>query len=77
VSFGTLPSAIGSESGTPTEYFELGFLSVGTADGYQRSVRLEHNPQVWFPPDMGSQTLVGYSLNPLVTATITELQREP
>jgi hypothetical protein len=71
-----LPTA-GSAAGTPVEYFTDSFVSLGTADGYPRSQRIDHSPQLWLPPDAGAFTLVGYTLRPGLTATITEVTREP
>jgi hypothetical protein len=71
-----LPTA-GSSAGTPVEYFTDSFVSLGSADGYPHSQRVDHSPQLWFPPDAGAFTLVGYTLRPGLTVTITEVVREP
>lgn len=73
----TLPDSYGRQSGDPIEFFGLGFLSWGTADGYRTSSRLEHEFQVIFPPLAGVYTTLGYTLAPGVVATVTELIREP
>lgn len=71
-----LPTNVGIEAGDPNAYFGIGWVAVGTADGFQQSVPIRHVPQLIQPvsPDV---TVIGYSLNPGVTATITELVREP
>jgi len=73
----TLPASYGRATGEPDEFFELGFLTWGTADGYRSSTRLEHAQQVLFPPLAGVFTVLGYTLAPGVVATVTELVREP
>lgn len=70
-------SAIGSEAGTPTEYFSDSFVCLGSSDGYPHCQRIEHSPQLWFPSDAGALTTVAYTLRPGLTATITEVVREP
>jgi hypothetical protein len=76
VNLTTLPAWIGNAAGVPPTNFDAGFVTVGTAGGWQRSVRLEHNPTLVLPID-GAETLVGYTLRPGAVATITELVREP
>jgi len=71
-----IPSSAGAEVGTPTAIFDAGRIDVGTADGYRETQQIESAAQLWFPQSMGAMTLVSYSLNAGVTATITELVRE-
>jgi hypothetical protein len=73
----TVPGRAGSEYGNPLNLFDLGWLNVGTADGWVHRELITANPFLYLPPDMGVMTLVGYSLSPDVVATITELVREP
>jgi hypothetical protein len=73
----TLPDSYGRASGEPDEFFDLGFLTWGTTDGYRTSTRLEHASQLILPPLAGVYTVLGYSLAPGVVITITELVREP
>ncbi len=77
ISVTTLPSRAGVLAGDPNVYFSLGWVNVGTADGWFSRQELRHNPQVIFPEDMGAVTLVGYSIPADVTVSITELVREP
>lgn len=73
----TLPAYIGYISGSPTQIFDVGYVSVGSADGYQLVQRVTQGAELWFPPAMGAMTIVGYHLAPNVVCRITELRREP
>lgn len=73
----TIPSSYGSAVGTPTEHFDLGFVTFSTPDGYPSSLRLEHQPSFFLPARCGAYTALAYTLAPGVVATITELLREP
>lgn len=70
-------STIGSEPGNPNTVFDVGWLNVGDGLGFRSRERIRTNPWVWYPPDAGEITTVGYTLNPLVTASIQEILREP
>lgn len=72
----TLPTQIGREGTSPTEYFDMGFITFGTPDGYPSSYRLERESQVMLPTRCGAYTTIAYDLHPGVVATITELVRE-
>lgn len=72
----TVPAYLGNIAGDPPELFDVGFVTVGTADGWHRSIRLDHNPTLVLPIE-GSETLIGYTLEPNVVADILELVREP
>lgn len=76
VSITTLPHALGAESGDPTSYYGVGWLNVGTADGWGPRQWITSNPFM-LRPISGDVTLVGYSLEPGTVITITELVREP
>jgi hypothetical protein len=67
----------GLRDGSPQELFDQGFITLGTADGFEHSVRVDHQDQLVLPIAAGAFTVVGYSLEVGVTATITELRREP
>lgn len=67
----------GSEGSSPSEYFDLGFVTWATPDGYPTSVRIEHQPTLTFPTRAALYTEIFYDLHPGVTVTITELVREP
>ncbi|HLZ25664.1 MAG TPA: hypothetical protein VKQ30_26360 [Ktedonobacterales bacterium] len=73
----SVPGPIGQEGTTPAEYFDLGFITFGTADGYPHSVRLEHNPQLILPARCSAFTQLAYDLAPGAVVTINELLREP
>lgn len=71
-----LPAYIGNIAGDPAELFDVGFVTLGTADGWHRSVRIEHSPTLILPIE-GSETLLGYTLKPGVVVDVLELVREP
>lgn len=73
----TLPSSYGQRDGTPVELFDLGFVSLGTADGYETSRRIDHDGLLVLPTAAGVFTTVGYTLSPGVEVSIRELVREP
>jgi len=73
----TLPSSYGQRDGSPVELFDLGFVTLGTADGYETSRRIDHDGSLVLPPQAGAFTSVGYSLSPGVVVAIRELVREP
>jgi len=73
----TLPSSYGRAGTSPTEYFDLGFISWGTPDGWPTSYRLSHDPLLMFPRSAGLYTQLDYDLAPGVVVDIGELVREP
>jgi hypothetical protein len=70
-------SGIGLRVGTPDVRLEIGRLNLGTSDAYSDRVQLVLGDQVVFPAAAGLFTVVGYTLEPGVTLTVTELLREP
>lgn len=72
----TLPNSIGAADGTPVELFDVGFVTLGTSDGYEHSRRIDHDGTLFLPYAAGAFTLVGYTLAPGVTVAIRELVRE-
>jgi hypothetical protein len=73
----TLPSRAGSESGTPETLFDIGFVSLGTDDGWITSRRFDHDGTLFLPPLGGLYTRVGYTVPADVEIAIRELVREP
>jgi len=73
----SIPSRAGEVVGTPDTRFSVGWINFGTADGYGPRQFIESDSQVLFPTVNGIWTIVGYSLLPGVTMTLTELIREP
>lgn len=71
-----LPAYLGNLAGDPAELFDVGWVTLGTADGWHRSVRLDHSPTLIMPIE-GSETLVGWTLSPGVVVDLLELKREP
>jgi len=72
----TIPSPLGRAGTSPTEYFDMGYVTFGHPDGYPGSYRLERENQLILPPRCGLYTDLAYDLHPGVVATITELLRE-
>jgi hypothetical protein len=76
VSLTAVPSNISSVAGDPLQMYGAGWVNTGTADGWGPRQFISSSPMlVELIP--GNVTLVGYSLAPGVTATITEVLREP
>lgn len=72
----TLPTSYGQRDGTPVELFDIGYVTLGTADGYQKSQRIDHDGLLWMPPAAGVFTSVAYTLSPGIVVAIRELVRE-
>lgn len=70
------PSYLGQDPTTPPAYFDFGRVAWGDANGWIGSQMIRHNPTLILPID-GLVTSVGYTFGEGVTATITELTREP
>jgi hypothetical protein len=73
----SIPARSGLEVGTPDTSFDVGWINFGTADGYTDRVFLRSDSQLVYPPVPGQYTIVGYTLQPSVSMTLTELRREP
>jgi len=73
----TLPSYYGSADGSPVKHFGLGYVQLGTADGYDHSRQVDFDGTLMIPPVAGAFTKIGYSLSPGVVVSIRELVREP
>lgn len=76
VAFSALPNYLGTNEADPPDYFEIGEISLGTADGWESRHAIRHAPQLILNVS-GVITRVGYSFEPNITATITTLVREP
>jgi hypothetical protein len=72
----TTPGRVGLVAGDPDTVFDVGWINVGTADGWGPRHFITSDPFV-LSPVSGDVTLIGYSLPADVVATITELVREP
>lgn len=72
----TVPAYLGNIAGDPPELFDVGYVTMGTADGFTRSCRIDHNPTLIFPVS-AAVTTIGYTLEPNVVADVLELVREP
>jgi hypothetical protein len=74
--FDTLPAIYVPTAGDPDTYHQLGKLTLGTVDGWERSFQPTHSPYLILPIS-GAVTKVGYSFAGGIVATLTELVREP
>jgi len=70
-------SAVGTTDGDPDTVWQVGWINWGNADGSSERIFISTTPQTVFVPVAGQYTRLGYTLLPGVTATITELVREP
>jgi len=77
VNLTTTPGRIGSVDGDPDTLFDVGWINLGTGDGSGRRLFVSSDPWVYFPNSAALITRVGYTFQPDVVATITELIREP
>lgn len=77
VQLDTWGGGVGTESADPDEWFNAGWITWGNADGSTKREWITHSPFVSLPAEAGQFTRVGYTLGSGVTATITELVREP
>lgn len=73
----TLPSSYGRSVGSPEHLYDVGFVTLGTADGYETSHSVSSDGALVLPPSAGVYTSVGYTLSAGVVASIRELVREP
>jgi hypothetical protein len=72
----TLPTRAGQEAGDPVSLWDVGWIALGTADGFGPRIFISSNPML-VQPVPGDVTIVGYSIPADVVVTITELIREP
>lgn len=72
----TLPPSYGQVDGTPVELFDIGYVTLGTADGYEKSQRIDHDGLLLLPQAAGVFTSIAYTLSPGVVVAIRELVRE-
>jgi hypothetical protein len=70
-------SSVGFYSGDPAEIYSAGWITWGNADGSSKREFITHSPFVSLPALAGQYTRLGYTLGDGVSATITELVREP
>jgi hypothetical protein len=70
------PSRASVLSGEPDTLYDVGWINFGTASGYESKRMIRSDSQLIFPDVAGLWTLVGYTLLPGVTMTLTELRRE-
>lgn len=73
----SLGSGVGQVDGDPDLVFGAGWFDWGSAAGSASRAFIASVDHLDFPPAAGQYTRIGYTLSPGVTATITELRREP
>lgn len=73
----TIPSRSGRVVGDPDHVFDVGEVSLGDADGWFYTRRIDRETLVWTPKDAQLATLIGYSIPADTVARVTELVREP
>jgi hypothetical protein len=71
-----IDSTVGIDTGDPDRLFDVGFVSVGDADGFWCNQRVVTQNQLYFPKFAGSATRLGWTLTSNAQLTITELLRE-
>lgn len=76
INFTTIPDTYIAHPGDPLTYHQIGKISVGTAEGWERSWMPTHDPYIILPIS-GAITKFGYTFPPGIVAAITELVREP
>lgn len=72
----TTPAYLSSDLATPPSTFKFGTIAWGTSDGYGPRRWITHDPHLFLNVEP-SATSFGYTFEPGVVATITELQRVP
>jgi hypothetical protein len=77
VTLDSIGGGTGTELADPDEVFEAGWITWGNADGSTKREWISHSPFVSLPAAAGQYTRIGYTLRAGVSATITELVREP
>jgi hypothetical protein len=71
-------SEVGSRAGTPQHLFDVGYVTLGTPDGWLASRSIDADGALELArPGVGAITRVGYTLNSGVVVGIRELIREP
>jgi len=72
----TLPASYGVADGTPETHFGLGYINLGTDDGWTSARSIDHDGTLLLPSAAGVFTRIGYSLSAGVVVDIRELVRE-
>jgi hypothetical protein len=75
VDLDTLPGWYGMAEGAPDRLFEIGWVALGTADGFEPPRPITNTP--FLLPVRGDITRIGYSFGVGIVATITTYSREP
>ena len=72
----TIPARAGEVAGDPMELYGVGWLNIGTPDGFGPRIWISSSPMLVLPIS-STATVIGYSIPADVVITITELVREP
>jgi hypothetical protein len=72
----TIPTQLGQVEGVPVQYYDAGWISLGTADGYGPRQFVANTPLLILDETMLCDK-VAYTFHPGVIATITELVPAP
>jgi hypothetical protein len=72
-----IPPRVGLEVGDPNRIWDVGWINVGTVDGWHTRAWISANPWMYFPVDMPNMTEVGYSIPADVRLDLVELVRAP
>lgn len=75
--FTTLPPRVGVSIGDPNRIWEVGWINVGTDDGWHTRAWMTANPWMFYPPDMPNMTQIGYSVPHDVVVDLVELVPAP
>jgi hypothetical protein len=73
----TVPGTVKQDASTPPYLFNVGWASMSDGNGFIDETRIHSTSQVWMSRIASDATVFGYSLNPGIVATVTELVREP
>lgn len=73
VSFTTLPNRAGVTIGDPSTVWDVGHITFGTADGWEQTFPISHNPWLIQPQNMSNVVKIGYSIPLDCVLTLTEL----
>jgi hypothetical protein len=77
IQFTSIPASVTADMDADVRsYYRLGWVNLGTADGYMRKIPITHNPMLLMPIPAFT-TEVEYKFEPGVVGTISELRREP
>jgi len=77
ISVTTLPSRAGESVRDVDKFFDLGWVSIQTADGLIDQIPINRLAKVWQSPLFPEATLFGFFCTPGVVISLTEIEPEP